>query len=120
MAGRNVPVVLVPRYTTYLGNQGFPTQPIPVAAYSKITIDFWHGPIQGAGPPGVGISFTESNDLENWVGCTGGPWFVPSGVGELQFSADLTRAWFQFLVVPTGGNPGVTCWAQGFFELREK
>ena len=120
MAGRNVPVVLVPRYTGYVGDGQYYSQFIPVSAYSRITIDFWHGVLIGTGPPTVAINFRESNSLSGGQDCGGGPWVVPAAPGESTYRADLTMAWFQFGVILGGTNAGVTCWAQGFFELREK
>jgi hypothetical protein len=119
MAGRNVPVVIFPRYTTLIGGMPFPTAPIPVAAYSSIFLDFWHGFIAGGFP--LGIYFNESNDGQVWTVCDGGPWAVPVAPSELALTAKLSKAWFQFVVIPAGGPAAsVTCWAQGFFELRER
>ena len=120
MAGKNVPVVLVPRFTGYVGDGTYWSQPIPTSAYSGISIDFWHGLLIGTGPPGVTVHFQESNDVANWRFCGGGPWTVPPGVSETPLSAVLTMAWFRFGVILGGTNAGVTCWAQGFFELRER
>lgn len=120
MSGPNMPVVFYPRYTTFLG--GGPiwfTVPIPVAAYASVYVDFWHGSLMVA--PTVGVTFQESNDGTNWTTCDGGPWTIVPAPGENSVSALLSKAWFQF-GVSFGGGPtaGVTCWAEGFFELRER
>lgn len=119
MAGLRVPVVLFPRYSTFLGPMAFPTAFIPVAAYSSIYLEFWHGPITGGAP--ITITFDESNDAQDLTSCGGGPWSIPMGSGQSPLSASLSKAWLRATLILAGGpSSGVTCYAQGFFELREK
>ena len=120
MPGKNVPAVLVPRFTLFVGAGSYFTQPILVAPYSRLTLVFWHGPLIGTMTPSVAVSFKEANDDSSYQDCTGGPWGAPAAPGESQFLADLSRTWLQFGVLLAGTDPGVTCWAQGFFELRER
>jgi hypothetical protein len=119
MAGKAVAVVLVPRFTTYLGPQVYYLEPLPVSAYAGLQLAFWHGPYLG-GATSVALLFEFSNDLDSWHPCAGGPWPVGPAVMETPFQVALDSAWFRFAVVVGGPGSGVTCWASGAFELREK
>lgn len=120
MAGQNVPVVLVPRYTTYLGPQQFLGEAIPVSPYERVSVVYWQGPYL-SGATAVRLYFQQSNDGSTWSDCPGGPW-APTSVlpGEFPFSADLTMAWMRLVVSLTGAGSGLTCWVRGFFEKRER
>ena len=120
MVGRSVLAVMVPRFSLYVGAGSYYTQPIVASPYSRITLDFWNGNLIGTAAPTVAVSFQEANDPADFQDCVGGPWSVPSGPGESQFVADLSMSWFQFGVIVAGTDAGVTCWAQGLFELRER
>lgn len=121
MAGRNVPIVLIPRFSTYVGQTTCWSQPIPVSAYSGLTFDFWNATMNGAPAAGVQIDVQQSNDNVSWETCQGGSPFIRSpGTGQAQLTAVLNKAWMRFGVTPLGTQPGITCWAQGFFELRER
>jgi hypothetical protein len=119
MPGKSVPVVLVPRFTTYLGAGEYRTMPVPVAAYDRLILNFLCGPLIGAGSTG-GCVCEESNDAQLWTGCSGSTPVLPASFVEVQWTFDLTKAWMRFAVNLTGTAPGITCYAQGFFELRER
>lgn len=118
MSGRNVAVVIVPRFTTYVGGGTYETIPIPVSAYDGLVVSVWRGALIGTVPT-LSLGFLESNDLENWSACAGT--VVPPGAGsEAQSSVSFTKAWFRMNTVLASADSGVTMWAQGFFTLREK
>lgn len=119
MAGKNVAVVVLPRFTSFVGPTQFFTQPIPVAAYSRVSLTLWVGPYVGAAPT-ASFGFEESNDSTDWFPCGAGPLVVPSGPGEVVLSEPLTRAWMRMTIGLTGVGVGLTCAASGFFELRER
>ena len=118
MAGRNVPVVLIPRYTSYIGGGPYDTLPIPVSAYESLVLSFWMNSGVGTAPT-LGIALLESNDLNDWDPCGGTP-VTPVPGSEVQMTITLTRAWFRFHVLLNPADAGFTAWAQGFFQLREK
>ena len=121
MAGRNVPIVLIPRFSTYAGQTTCWSQSIPVSAYASVKFDFWNATMNGAPAAGVQLDIEQSNDNQTWETCSGGSPFVRGpGTGQTQLSAVLNKAWMRFGVTPLGTQPAVTCWAQGFFELREQ
>src|SRR5262245_50314917 len=118
MEGRQDPITVFPRYTTILGG-GLPwfSAPIPCSDYSRVSLAVWHGAVLIS--PTIGGIFLESNDSDEWSQCAGGPWSLPIGTGEMQISATLTKAWFQFgIIIGAGPTAGVTFWAEGFLERR--
>lgn len=119
MPGRSVPVVLLPRFTSYLGPGTFSTTPIPVAAYDRLLLSFLAGSLLGAGS-GVTLAMSESNDGDAWSPCSGSTPALPTPFNEVQWTFNLTKAWLRFDVVLAGANAGLTCYAQGHFELRER
>ncbi len=117
MAGELVPLVLIPRYTTYSGAHTFTTIAMDVTDYQSAIVNVWRGTLTGAGT--FGISFQESTDQVNWTDCTGGTSADPGADSEAQYTATITKRWFRALVVLTGTDPVVvTVWAVGFLELR--
>lgn len=121
MAGKNVYVVLIPRFTTFVGPATFLSAPIPISAYASGTFDFWNGAMNGAPAAGVQLDLFESNDVVTWEACAGGsPWVRGPGTGEFQATAAFTKAWLRFGITPLGTQPAVTCFAAGYFELRER
>lgn len=122
MAGRSVPIVLIPRFTSYVGVGFFYTIPIPVAAYEALVLDFWHGTMNGP-TPAMYLYVEESNDGSAWTAAAAFP-FIPSpyfaAASEEQFRLFLTKAWLRVGVELTGAGTAVTCWGSGYLELREK
>jgi hypothetical protein len=119
MAGRYVPFVLVPRYTTYAGATSFITAAIPVSAYSGLHFDFWHGPVIGTFGSII-LALQESNDGSSWGDCTGSVPGIAPAEGQVPVSVTITKAWLRLVVAVAGTDMAVTCWAEGFLELREK
>jgi hypothetical protein len=118
MSGRNVPVVLLPRYTSLIGGGSYPQLAIPCSAYEKLAVTFWMG--VGVGPPGLTLAWRESNDLVTWTQCGGGGLVSPTPNADLPSVVTLTKAWFQLVVILAAANGGATMWCEGFFQLREK
>jgi len=119
MAGRNVPIVLIPRFTTYAGATSFITAAIPVSPYSALNFDFWHGPVIGTFGSII-LALQESNDGSRWDDCTGSVPGIAPAEGEVPVSVTITKAWLRLVVALAGTDMAVTCWAEGFFERREK
>jgi hypothetical protein len=119
MAGVFVPLVLIPRYTTYAGAAtDFITIGMDVTDYESATVSFWRGPFVGTGVA-ITINFEESMDQLTWTVCTGGPYLDPGAAIEGQFIPLISKRWFRIRVTVAGTNPVVTCWCIGFLEQRE-
>lgn len=120
MAGVYVPLVLVPRYTTYCGATGtsFTTIGMDVSEYEQAVVSFWRA--AGLNLTGVTINFEESMDQQNWSTCGGGPFVSSGALVEDQFSPVLTKRWFRINITLTTGTTAVlTCWCIGFLMQRE-
>ena len=118
MAGELVPLVMLPRYSTYAGATTFYTIAMDVTEYQKAILNFWRGP--GPGTPNVELYFEESTDSINWSACTNvaSP-ETQAADTEVQYTPDLKKRWFRVRLVLSGTNPVVSCWAVGFLERRE-
>jgi hypothetical protein len=118
MAGTLVPLVLIPRYTTYSGdNTDFTTIGMDVTEYEQAIVSFWRS--IGANFVAMTIAFEESMDQLNWTTCAGGPFTTPAAGVEAQFSPLLSKRWFRIRINPSAANVVVTCWCIGFLMQRE-
>lgn len=118
MAGELVPLVMLPRYSTFAGATTFTTIAMDVTEYSKAILNVWRGPLSGGGL----YKFTcqESTDGVNWADCAGATWPVdPTSGVEAQYEAELRRRWFRVKLELTGTDPMTSTWAVGFLERRE-
>ncbi len=118
MAGELVPLVLIPRYSTFVGATTFVTVGMDVTEFEKAIVNVWRGPMTGTSPT-YAISFEESTDQDNWTQCTNGSGGDPGASTEAQYSPTITKRWFRAKLVLAGTNPAVTTWAVGFLERRE-
>lgn len=129
MAGELVPLVLLPRYTTYSGKPAagpngepvfFSTVAMDVTQYETAIVSVWRGKLNGATTPGVQLTFQESVDQVTWTTCGGTTAnFDPGENTETKYNAALTKRWFRIIVQLGGADNYVTCWAVGFLELRQ-
>jgi hypothetical protein len=125
MAGELVPLVLLPRYTTYAGKittpaiQYFTTIAMDVTQYETAIVNVWRGNMIGS-TPSFTIWFEESTDQVTFSACTGSN---PSGDAvsedsETQFTLTLKKRWFRIKVLLGAANNVASCWAVGFLEER--
>lgn len=128
MAGELVPLVLLPRYTTYAGKpasgiQYFSTIGMDVTAYQNAIVNTWRGKVVGSTTPGFTIWFEESTDQNVWSACTGSPGGASGGDpgenAETQYTLTLKKRWFRVRVQLGGADNVASCWAVGFLEERE-
>jgi hypothetical protein len=117
MAGELTPLVLIPRYSTYVGAHTFTSIALDVTAYSKAYVSVWRGTLTGTTPT-FAVSFEESTDQDNWTTCTSGAGGDPGADTEAQYTPDLKKRYFRIKVVLGGTNPAVSCWAMGSLERR--
>jgi hypothetical protein len=119
MAGELVPLVMLPRYSTFVGDSTFTTVAMDVTAYSKVILNVWRGRLGGSSPT-FGVSCLESTDQETWTACAGTNVtnFDPTEEDEGQVNATVTKRWFRIEITLGGTSPMITCWAVGFLEER--
>ena len=128
MAGELVPLVLLPRYTTYAGqavtppDYYFTTIAMDVTQFSAAILNMWRGEIVGGTTPSFTVWYEESTDQDNWTVCSGSPGAGSGGDPgtntEVQYSLALKKRWFRVKIELGGADNVVSCWAVGFLEER--
>ena len=119
MAGLRVPVVIFPRFTSFIGATTYTSLALDVAAYSSLELSIWRGPLVGT-TPSFAASLYDSMDRDNWT-LGDGPANVDPGQNvEQQYVWQLTERWLRISLLLGGTTPGTTCWAAGFLVKRER
>lgn len=120
MQGPLAPVVMLPRYSSFLGAGTYTTVPVNAEAYAKVTLTLWRGRMPGTDPT-FEASFQDSHDGVEWRDLNGSP-VDPGDETATTVRYDLERRWFRVKVAidATGETAGVSCWAVGAFELRAR
>ena len=117
MAGELVPLVMMPRFSTYAGATTFYSIWMDVSEYEKAILNVWRGPMS------VGtfaLTCEESTDGIVPSNCAGVTWPEdPTADAEEQYIVTLKKRWFRTKLVLTGSGVTVSCWAVGFLERRE-
>jgi hypothetical protein len=125
MAGRQVPVVMFPRYSTLVGATTFTTIAMDVTDYQGAVLGVWRGEI----PTDSAFKLTcqESTDQLVWSNCSGTSVvdYDPGQEVEGQSAPTLKKRWFRVQVVlvsnaPSNPFPQVSLWVVGFLEEREQ
>src|SRR6188768_1691004 len=117
LQGPLIPIVLIPRFTSYFnvsGSRDFPSVALDVSAYVGGDIVLWCGPLLGTSSPTIAVTVQDSEDALNWSTIGTGGASSTSGV----ISLTLTRRWLRVLVTITGTNAAITCWCAGSLERR--
>ena len=118
-AGEYVPLVLIPRYSSYVGASAFTTIGMEVQDYAKAIVNVWRGNMTGTSPT-FGVTFQESTDQLTWTTCAGTTAASdPGAETEAQYTATLTKRWFRVALTLAGTDPAASAWALGFLEMRE-
>ncbi len=118
MAGELVPLVMIPRYTTYSGDSTFTSIAMDVSEYQKAIVNVWRGKLIGTSPT-YNVSFQESTDQDSWTVCTNGSGGDPGSETEAQYTPTLAKRWFRIVLTLAGTGPIVSTWAIGFLEMRQ-
>lgn len=130
MAGELVPLVLLPRYTTYAGLPGtgggtigvayFSTIGMDVTQYQSAIVNVWRGKLIGTAAVAPKFNLEESSDQVSWTPCTGpAADFDPGENVEDQYTAALSKRWFRIKLLLGNADNVLTCWAVGFLEQRQ-
>ncbi len=121
MAGEFVPLVMIPRYTSLIGQPtgGFTTIGMDTSDYSKAYVNTFMGPLAGASGA-VTIAFQESTDQTNWTTCSGvSDTEDLTENGEVQYTPSLSKRWFRLRVTYASSSNSATFWSMGYLERRE-
>ena len=113
MPDRQVPLVLVPRYTTFVGGGDFQTEGVRVQPYDAAVLTVWRGALLGSSA-GIQVAFAESNDRDEWFTCEGGDPFAPEEGTEAVREINITRTYLRVEVSLTGTDPAATVYITGY------
>ena len=119
MAGELVPLVMLPRYSTYVGASTFTTIAMDVTEYQTAILNVWRGRLIASTT--FAVTCKESTDQVTWSTCAGTnvSSYDPGQETEGQVTATIKKRWFRLEIVLGGTDPQATCWAVGFLEERE-
>lgn len=121
MSGRQYPIVLFPRFTTFAGAGTYTSLPIDVSAFESIRLYVWRGVLVGTVPT-FAIGLEGSSDRDVWAPIGGNPG-DPGPFVEAQFLRLLRYQFIRAKVITTSASAGdvaATCYAYGFLEKRQK
>jgi hypothetical protein len=128
MTGETVPFVLIPRFTSYVGEGTYTTLALDVSAYSGAHLEFWRGRLLGAADPMpepyemFEAHFEEANQADapeaDWTGI--GAVIDEPNANDL-VSLEFTKRYFRVRIVlvdSTEDRVALTCWAAGNLVRR--
>jgi hypothetical protein len=120
MPRSELPLVLIPRYTAYVGQGTYATIGLDVTMFESARITAWRGVFLGVGTS-FRVTFQESDDQDTWVTCadTTPDMDLPEDT-EVVVSPTFSRRYFRIQGALAGPNAGVTCRATGFLVRRER
>ncbi len=126
MIGVQVPLVLVPRYSSYMGEGDYVSAALDVSAYSDGAVSVWRGKLVGASTA-FKFYVQVSTDALVWTDfpLNGvGPTWIDPGENQVQVAAfTCTRQWLRAKVTLEkngADSPAVSCWASGLITERVK
>ena len=123
MVGQQTPLILVPRYTSYMGAYDYVSAPVDVTPYSDASVTVWRGQLLGTSSPAFKFYVQLSTDAITWTDFplhTQGmnDWVDPGQDLTILTEFVCTHRWIRARVNLTGTAPAVSCWATGFVVNR--
>ena len=120
MVGKRFPLVMVPRFSTYIGSGEFASLGIDVSKFVEARVHVWRGEMSGTGILALTVKFEESTDRVVWFDCDGGaPLAIPED-DETSFDLTLSRQYLRIVPTVAGTDPAVTLYAVGHLNQRTK
>lgn len=123
MIGALVPAVLLPRFTSYVGEGTYTTVPMSVEAFDKGRVTFWRGPlVGGAASNPFRAYFEESHDAVTWTEAASTPSQpVTTPNTSAGYAISFKKRWFRIrveLLADAGDVVGISLWMVGALEAR--
>jgi len=120
--GELVPIVLVPRFSSFFGAGEYATVPLDISAFAGGGATLWRGKMVGTSPT-FELYTESSHDGYAWFGYPIGGGGVPipydpGDDGSMEVGVGLQHRYFRVRIVLGGTDPGVTCWLAGMLEYR--
>jgi len=121
LVGAMVPVVMLPRFTSYVGPGSYSTAPMDVTAFDYGEVTFWRGPLVGGATTDPFLAYLEeSHDTLTWTAAT--PSLPITAVNTFTRQVlTLTKRWFRVRVVlddDANGVVALTMWMAGALQAR--
>ena len=120
MAGEIVPLVMIPRFTTYVGEATFTTVALDVSEFGAVQLATWLGPLVGGAGASVDARLEASEDAEVWSALMP---MVPAGTdAHSVVHAGLPLRYLRaklWMTADASDVAAITCWSTGFLERRE-
>ena len=125
MSGLYVPLVMIPRFTTYVGAGASPyvSVPLDVSEYESANLTVWRGPLIGEAGATLALKFQDSDDADVWSNAS-----TPITTADASSVVVLTlrRRWLRasLELAADVSDPqhavALTCWAIGNLVRRER
>lgn len=120
MYGLQVPLVMIPRFTSYGGARDWVTTPVDAHAYLSGTLTMWRGVLLGSGSTFTAkLQFAAiASDETSWEDWTA-VWTDPGENTAKTWDFPIVNRWMRVKVTLAGASgPEVTCWAAGLLTER--
>lgn len=108
MQGQMVPVILLPRFTSFAGLGVYETAPLEVTEYDRMVVVLGRNVVA---IDAATVTFQDSHDGVEWFDL-----HTESGVGTVDVT--LTRRWFRLTIELENDASYVTYWCAG--QLRRR
>jgi len=121
MAGLYVPLVMIPRFTSYVGAGTYTSVAMDVSEFAHFILTVWRGPLVSGTSPTFTMVFEESDDADVWSAFSGISTINTANANSV-VESDLTRRWMRVKVTlaQSTSTIAITCWAIGNLERRER
>lgn len=106
-------LILLPRYTTFVGARTYVTPPVHVRDFASADLIAFVGEMIGS-TPGIEIQAEESPNLDHWID-NGDPYDTE---GETVGSHTFRMDWLRLRITLSGTDPAATLWMVGNFVER--
>lgn len=126
MKGELIPLVMLPRYTSYLGEGTYTTVPLEVTDFAGAALEFWRGPLAGKPQGATFAAYLEEAvepspdpaDPDGWKVLASTTADDATSLLKVAFSRRYLRFRVVLVADLTNGLAAITCWAAGSLERR--
>ena len=124
MNGELLPLVMIPRFTSYVGEGTYTTVPLEISEFEGAAIEFWRGHLAGKAQGATFAAYLEEAfeasppTLADWTTLASTTADNASNLYQVAFSQRYFRIRIVLVKDATNGLAAITCWAAGTLERR--